>query len=279
MAFIVFAGSLLLGGCSWEAAAPAKPQSEKPSADTSASTLPQGTNTSNSSSENLLLVMENAVLQYPSRNDEWEYNVYDCYIELTDYIGPETAALSVPGEIEGLLVWSLNTGRIFDNNIRGEYNDILTSVEFPDGLRVIGDETFLWCRELNSFSLPNTLLIIGKDAFADCSMASLTIPHGVKVIEEGAFDGASFTTSTAQHIIIPSSVEEIGRVAFRGVGYQYQSPSGTNYYPDGYEITIENPDTQLGESCFEAADVIYGHAGSTAAQYCAEYDMVFQLLE
>ena len=226
--------------------------------------------------ENLMIQMENAILQYPSSNEEWKYNVYDCYIELTDYIGPEVEALTIPSELEGLPVWSINTGRIYDGG-RGDYNDILTSVEFPDCLLVIGDETFLWCRELTSFTFPDTLVSIGESAFENCyRLSALFLPDGLRTIEDKAFDGVRFTISSVPTISVPASVTEIGYAAFRYIVYENDETPGLDY---GYEITILNENVQLGDACFDNALVIYGYAGSTTAQYCADYNKTFRLIE
>ena len=57
--------------------------------------------------------------------------------------------------------------------------------------------------------LPNSLLIIGEEAFNDSSLKSVNIPESVYVIGEYAFSGTEIDS-----IIIPRSIQTIGQGAF-----------------------------------------------------------------
>jgi hypothetical protein len=85
-------------------------------------------------------------------------------------------------------------------------------LEFFTGLKSIGDGAFYDCANLTSITLPNSLISIGKEAFASCRLTSITLPNSVTTIGEAAFQyGGSFNDIT-----IPESVTSIGRSAFNG---------------------------------------------------------------
>ena len=80
-----------------------------------------------------------------------------------------------------------------------------------EGVKVIGDNAFWWCRSLISINIPNSVTTIGIEAFLECeSLISINIPNSVTMIGEGAFWGCESLIS----INIPNSVTMIGEGAF-----------------------------------------------------------------
>ena len=67
----------------------------------------------------------------------------------------------------------------------------LVSVRFEEGsvCREIADYAFGWCPSLTEITLPDSLEIIGADAFASTSITSITIPDSVTQMGSGAFAG------------------------------------------------------------------------------------------
>ena len=65
-------------------------------------------------------------------------------------------------------------------------NCALTYVNFPSGLKVIGNKAFYEC-SLKFITLPETLLTIGEYAFTGNTILTVTIPASVTQIGEGAF--------------------------------------------------------------------------------------------
>lgn len=64
----------------------------------------------------------------------------------------------------------------------------LESINIPDNITKIGQNTFAKCDALKDVTLPDTLTSIGKNAFVNCgSLENITIPKSVSTIEEGAF--------------------------------------------------------------------------------------------
>lgn len=90
--------------------------------------------------------------------------------------------------------------------LKGEYSII-------EGVKVIGEYAFYWCRNLNSIDIPNSVTTIGDSALGACSsLSSINIPNSVKIIGDRAFWGCNFLTC----ITIPSSVDTIIGNPFAG---------------------------------------------------------------
>ena len=139
----------------------------------------------------------------------------------------------------------------------------ITSIIIGEGITRIGNENFSahdsrrrWkvYSNLTSISLPSTLKEIGKSAFFRCRVDSLTLPEGIKKIEEHAFNNgdlkninfpsslteigrSAFFNNSLSHIIIPGSVKHIGESAFKSNSGQY--------------IELKEGVIEIGESAFE----------------------------
>jgi tetratricopeptide (TPR) repeat protein len=69
-------------------------------------------------------------------------------------------------------------------------NSKLRVVVIPEGIAILGDESFYECKELTSISLPSTIKEIGLQAFFSCPLlTTVNIPESVKEIK---FDNLSF---------------------------------------------------------------------------------------
>jgi hypothetical protein len=95
----------------------------------------------------------------------------------------------------------------------------LISVEFHDGLKVIEEKAFHWCRSLRKILIPPSVRTIkygafnsceglmtrilgsgleeiGVQAFCECrSLVRIDIPPNVRAIKEGAFEDCSGLTT------------------------------------------------------------------------------------
>ena len=149
------------------------------------------------------------------------------------------------------------------------------SYTVPDGVTTIGENAFYVCN-LSKIVLPDSLETIENNAFEICTgIRSITLPQGLKTIGCNAF----MNCRDLQSIVIPASVERVGRDAF--------------CYADLYEITFENPDTEIdsapktivnhheedqdGRTVYSYTGVIYGKEGSTAQVYAEENGCRFAL--
>ena len=149
----------------------------------------------------------------------------------------------------------------------------LTSVTVPEGVKEIGDSTFLGCSNLRWFDLPDSLTTIKDNAFFNwTSLSSIEIPAGVISIDKTAFgachqirtitvdpDNTRFagvfnclidkSTKTlirgCKNSSIPTdgSVTEIGEDAFSGI-------------PFNQEITIPEEIVSIGDRAFLSCGIL-----------------------
>lgn len=81
-----------------------------------------------------------------------------------------------------------------------------------EGVRVIGNEAFQWCKSLTVINVPNSVTSIGNSAFCQCySLININVPNSVTSIGVSAFCQCRSLIS----INIPNSVISIGEMAFK----------------------------------------------------------------
>lgn len=80
----------------------------------------------------------------------------------------------------------------------------------PDGVEEIADNAFNGCDSIISVSFPKSLISIGYDAFADCSLEKVMFSNGIKQI-----DGFRNCYKLSE-ILLPDSVDVIADYAFEG---------------------------------------------------------------
>ena len=140
----------------------------------------------------------------------------------------------------------------------------LKSYQIKEGTKVICNEAFYWCEELQDIHIPNSVTQIGEDAFRGCSsLQSIHIPNSVTDIGINPFlhcpqlrltsdsphfkvingllissDGTLISClSKDTHIHLPNSVTQIGKNAF-------------SWCKALQSIHIPNSVTQIGDSAF-----------------------------
>ncbi len=83
------------------------------------------------------------------------------------------------------------------------------------GTRRVADRAAFGCEKLSSILVPQSVVALGKEAFANCTgLTSATLTDGVERIGYAAFSGCG---ALAQ-LTIPNSVKRIGDQAFYGCG-------------------------------------------------------------
>ena len=89
----------------------------------------------------------------------------------------------------------------------------VTSVTLPNSVTIIGSEAFFDCTLLSGISIPGSVTYIRDYAFYNCrGLTSISLGHSVETIGESAFENCSGLVS----VIIPNSVTTIGGYAFEG---------------------------------------------------------------
>ena len=169
-------------------------------------------------------IIKNGVLQYPASNEDFKYNVYDTYIEITEYIGSQdVTSITVPAKLENLPVYVVDH-RVFDMckvptiifedgiyNIKCGFSSSLVSVTLPSTLDYIGGYQFKNCYALKNVVIPEGVDSIQVGAFESCSkLKEITIPSTVKEISTGVF---AYCTSL-EKVNLPNGMKTIGEKAF-----------------------------------------------------------------
>lgn len=103
---------------------------------------------------------------------------------------------------KNLMRINVNEGNQYFKSVDGVLfsKDMKTIVRYPMG------------KDDESYTIPEGVIIIGKDAFDYAKIASITIPHTVTTIETSAFENCK----NIQTLMIPNSVTTIGGSAFTG---------------------------------------------------------------
>lgn len=140
-------------------------------------------------------------------------------------------AYPVPG---GIVYFDLSTGTV----TLGGLNENSTELVIPDtinGVKVahIGEGAFR-STGITNIIIPNSVISIGKEAFASCHhLTNIVIPDGITKIEDGVF----WSCDSLSSITLPNRIISIGRLAFMGCSALS-------------EITIPNSVTIIGEKAF-----------------------------
>ena len=96
---------------------------------------------------------------------------------------------------------------------------LITDIEFPPGLEIIGDGAFCGCRGLAvQFKLPEGVKRIGVAAFTSCSFSGkLELPSSIEILEYECFRESG---KYQGGLVIPPLIKEIPAECFYGCEYQ-----------------------------------------------------------
>lgn len=87
------------------------------------------------------------------------------------------------------------------------------SYTIPDSVKIIGKNAFGGCEKLEKIIIPDGVIEIECDAFHGCrALEQIDLPDGLKIIGNGAF---TFCEKITQ-VVVPDSVTELGATAFFG---------------------------------------------------------------
>lgn len=107
-------------------------------------------------------------------------------------------------------------------------------VVIEEGITKVGDQAFTYFNNLEEVILPNSIKEIGKYAFQNTSIQSITLPYGLERIDQGAFRSCKKLIS----IVIPNSVYDMGTFAF------CECESLTS-------ITLSSNESNIGDGTFQ----------------------------
>lgn len=110
-----------------------------------------------------------------------------------------------------------------------------TTVEIPEGVRVIGDGAFMHCTTLTSVVIPDTVTEIGNYAFDYCTnLVDIQLPYGLTRIGKYAF---YYCQKMTAELNLTDDLTELGAYAF----YYCQKITGDVYLSD--HLTAVEPYT------------------------------------
>ena len=147
------------------------------------------------------------------------------------------------------------------------HNENLTSVTIPNTVSIIGTQAFIGCYILPSIYIPSSVTSIGGMAFADCSgLTSIIVSNDNTVYDSRNNCNAIIETSTntlivgCKNTVIPNNITTIGQYAFYGSGglTNITIPNsvtsiGRNAFTNCYgltSVTIPDSVTSIGQSVF-----------------------------
>ena len=155
----------------------------------------------------------------------------------------------------------------------------LTDVVFTGSETKISDNMFYGCTALKTITIPSTVDTIGKYAFYQSGLTSITLPEGVKLIDEGAF----VNCASLEEISIPDSIERIA-VPYDSSYYYYGAFYGcsklsytTDYHGLRYLGNSNNPYLVLvtidpkGKARVTTGSTMYGVTVNDKTKVIAEY--------
>ena len=145
-------------------------------------------------------------------------------------------------------------GMIYINNIAYTYKGTMpsnTSIELKEGTRLIASAAFQYnCKGLTSITIPDSVTIIGENAFYECTnLTSVAMSRNVKKIETGAF---GYCTSL-QEIVIWKNVDELGYRTFENWTGSQTVNIEASEVPAGW-------DSNWNYGC--NANIVYGYTGN-----------------
>jgi hypothetical protein len=146
---------------------------------------------------------ENEKLTTSYEADGFVVNLYESYSEIAEYRGKETV-VTVPDAFMGLSVKSIYEYAFFGN-------EAITKVTLPDSVIVIGKSAFQDCTALTEVVLGNGLEVISQAAFRDSALEKINLPDSVAEMGRYAF----YRTRIAE-IKLPSSLSTVPKYAFYG---------------------------------------------------------------
>ena len=166
--------------------------------------------------------------------------------------------------------------------ITGLKDDKLNEIIIPEKIEgypviSIADEAFLFCENLRSIDVSQSVTYIGDYAFCGCGFANIKLPQGLTHIGEGAFDSCE----NLESIQVPQSVIYIGEGAFEDciILRSVEMPKSLDYLGEDVfcgccnleSIEIPQGVTSIGYAEFSACDSLVSIKIPQSVTYIDEY--------
>lgn len=164
-------------------------------------------------------------------------------VTIIEYMGiGDNEKLEIPEEIEGKKVVAIGgIGEDEDASVFWAKN-ALKEVIIPDSIKIIGDQSFAYCENLEKVTFGTGVETLGEGAFAWCpNLKSVEFSEGFKSIGTYVFVG----NDALEKAIIPASCTEIGQDNFinkKNKKLVIVTPSGSiaEQYAKENSIKVEN---------------------------------------
>lgn len=154
---------------------------------------------------------------------------------------------------------------IGDQSFSGCVN--LKKINFPEGLRVIEDDAFWDCDLLEELYLPASLESIGSDAFGDCdSLRVVHLPQGCNV-DENTFDGCADELELIYDVKAPDTVVtrllRYGKLPTRSAEGAAVCPSTPGQWELAKLLVEELKELGVADAMVDEHCYVYGHLAAT----------------
>ncbi len=220
-----------------------------------------------------LLLSASALKSYALTDGDYTYTVSSGKATITAFSKTYVGTLTIPAKLGGYPVAAIgnNSFKSCTNltaiTIPGTVTNVgefafgqcakLASVNFPDGLNVLGLGSFYACSGLKSVAIPGSVTRIDKSAFGNSGLTNVTIRMGVKNIDNAVFEYCQLLTSAS----IPDSVTNIADLAFShcyvltdvniGSNVQRIGAQAFSYCYGLKNVSIPSSATSLGYGAFQ----------------------------
>lgn len=176
----------------------------------------------------------------------------DGTVALSSYSGKEEQVV-IPNEVEGKMV------TVIQEDTFANHEEIIKAV-IPDSIVEIGNNAFANCYNIEEINFGKGLKKVGSYAFS-ASLKELYLPDGIEEIGRAAFSGLADLTD----LKIPSSLDEVDRGVFLGCGIEsLVIPSNIKkidvqafyYCPNLKSVDLEDGVETIEEKAFENCEVL-----------------------
>ncbi len=166
----------------------------------------------------VLLSFSISVFAENQSTSEYEYYVdWDDQVVLTKYLGTDTT-ITVPAIIGGHIVKSTESS--FANN------EQIKMIIFSEGLKSIGDNTFINCTNLYEIIIPNSVETLGDYAFSNTGLREISLSKNTRYIGTGCF----YDSKDLKFVKAEAESLYIGRLAFYNSGIELMQLSDEPKY-------------------------------------------------